>query len=109
MTVLERSPSFALDLDIHPLAGRIGAEIGSVRLGGDLPEPTIASIEAALAKHRVIFFRNQNHLDDSEQERFAARLGESLPIRQPRGAPAPPFWSLIRLMAAGVPIAGTPT
>jgi len=110
MTVLERSPSFALDLDIHPLAGRIGAEIGSVRLSGDLPEPTIASIEAALAKHQVIFFRNQNHLDDAEQERFAARLSvTSLPIRQSRGAPAPPFWSLIRLMAAGVPIAGTPT
>jgi hypothetical protein len=30
----------ALDLDIHPLAGRIGAEIGNVRLGGDLPKPT---------------------------------------------------------------------
>ena len=76
MTMLDRSPSFAPDLDIHPLAGRIGAEIGSVRLGGDLPEPTSASIEAALAKHRVIFFRNQNHLDDAEQERFAARLGD---------------------------------
>jgi taurine dioxygenase len=74
MTVLERSPSFALD--IHPLAGRIGAEIGSVRLGGDLSELTIASIEAALAKHQVIFSRNQNHLDDAEQERFAARLGD---------------------------------
>src|SRR6516165_11280114 len=75
MTVLERSQS-SIDLDIRPLAGRIGAEIGDVRLGGDLPEPAIASIEAALAKHRVIFFRNQNHLDDSEQERFAARLGD---------------------------------
>ena len=52
MTVLERSPAFATDLDIRPLAGRIGAEIGNVRLCGDLPEPTIASIEAALAKHR---------------------------------------------------------
>jgi alpha-ketoglutarate-dependent sulfate ester dioxygenase len=76
MTVLERSPSFALDLDIYPLAGRIGAEIGNVRLGGDLPEPTIASIEAALAKYKVIFFRDQSHLDDAEQERFAARIGD---------------------------------
>jgi alpha-ketoglutarate-dependent taurine dioxygenase len=76
MTVLERSPSFAIDLDINPLAKRIGAEIGNVRLAGDLPEPAIAAIEAALAKYRVIFFRNQNHLDDAEQERFAARLGE---------------------------------
>ena len=76
MTVLERSASYALDLDIHPLAGLIGAEIGNVRLAGDLPEPAIAAIEAALAKYKVIFFRNQNHLDDSEQERFAARLGD---------------------------------
>jgi taurine dioxygenase len=64
MTVLERSPAFATDLDIRPLAGRIGAEIGNVRLTGDLPEPAIAAIEAALAKYKVIFFRNQNHLDD---------------------------------------------
>ena len=76
MTVLERSPSFALDLDIHPLAGCIGAEISNVRLAGDLPEPAIAAIEAALTKYKVIFFRNQNHLDDAEQERFAGRLGD---------------------------------
>jgi hypothetical protein len=37
----ERSPSFAIDLDIHPLAGRIGAEIGNVRLAGNLPEPPL--------------------------------------------------------------------
>ena len=79
MTVLERSPSLAVDLDIHPLAGRIGAEIGNVRLGGDLSAPAVAAIEAALAKYKVIFFRNQNHLDDGEQERFAARLGDIVP------------------------------
>jgi alkyl sulfatase len=76
MTVLERSPSFAIDLDIRPLAGRIGAEISNIRLAGDLPEPAIAAIEAALAKYKVIFFRNQSHLDDAEQQRFAARLGD---------------------------------
>jgi taurine dioxygenase len=76
MTVLERSPSLAPEIDIHPVAGRIGAEIGKVRLAGDLPEPAIAAIKAALAKYRVIFIRNQNHLDDAEQERFAARLGD---------------------------------
>jgi alpha-ketoglutarate-dependent taurine dioxygenase len=76
MTALERSPSFAIDLDIRPLAGRIGAEIGNVRLDGHLPEPAIAAIEAALAKYKVIFFRDQSHLDDAEQERFAARLGD---------------------------------
>jgi alpha-ketoglutarate-dependent taurine dioxygenase len=76
VTVLERSPSFAIDLDIRRVAGQIGAEIGNVQLAGNLPEATIAAIEAALVKYKVIFFRNQNHLDDAEQEHFAARLGD---------------------------------
>jgi alpha-ketoglutarate-dependent sulfate ester dioxygenase len=29
-----------------------------------------------LSKYKVLFFRNQGHLDDAEQERFAARLGD---------------------------------
>ena len=109
MTVLERSPSFALDLDIHPLAGRIGAEIGNVRLAGDLPDPTIASIEAAVARHKVIFSATRNISMMPSRNVLQRGSVTSLPIRQPRGAPALPFWSLIRLMAAGVPIAGTPT
>lgn len=32
-----------------------------------------------LIDHKVIFFRNQSHLDDAEQERFASRLGKLLP------------------------------
>jgi taurine dioxygenase len=76
MSSLQRSQSVAHDLDIRPLAGRIGAEIDGVQLAGDLPEATIAAIEAALAKCKVIFFRDQGHLDDAGQERFAARLGE---------------------------------
>ena len=61
---------------IAPLTARIGARIGNVRLGGDLPDRTIAAIETALARHKVIFFRGQEHLDDIEQERFASRFGE---------------------------------
>jgi taurine dioxygenase len=76
MSSLHRSQSGVHNLDIRPLAGRVGAEIGGVQLAGDLPEATIAAIEAALAKYKVIFFRDQGHLDDAGQERFAARLGE---------------------------------
>jgi alpha-ketoglutarate-dependent taurine dioxygenase len=54
----------------------IGAQIDNIRLTGDLPAAAIAAIEAALAKYKVIFFPNQGHLDDAEQERFAARLGD---------------------------------
>ncbi len=63
------------ELDIKPLAARVGAEIGGVKLSGDLPQDTIAAINAALLRHKVIFFRDQDHLTDAEQERFGARLG----------------------------------
>ena len=76
MSSVQHSQTVAHNLDIRPLAGRVGAEIGGVRLAGDLPEATIAAIEAALAKYKVTFFRDQGHLDDAGQERFAARLGE---------------------------------
>jgi taurine dioxygenase len=67
-----------LELDIAPVGGRIGAEIRGVRLGGDLDDPTIAAIRAALVRHKVIFFRNQKHLDDESHEAFAGRLGKPL-------------------------------
>ncbi|VXC34840.1 TauD/TfdA dioxygenase family protein [Sphingomonas sp. 8AM] len=67
-------------LDIHPVAGRIGAEIRGVKLGGDLDPLTVAAIEAALVRHKVIFFREQ-HLSDAAHEAFAALLGA--PIAHP--------------------------
>jgi taurine dioxygenase len=69
-------PESLADLDIRPLAGRIGAQVDNVRLAGNLPNAAIAAIQAVLSKYKVIFFRDQVHLDDAEQERFAARLGE---------------------------------
>ncbi|MEX5361540.1 TauD/TfdA family dioxygenase [Pseudomonas guariconensis] len=77
---LARAPHTAA-LDIHPIAGRIGAEIRGVTLSADLDAATIDAIQAALVQHKVIFFRNQTQLDDQSQEAFAKRLGE--PIAHP--------------------------
>jgi len=71
----------AVALDIHPVAGRIGAEIRGIQLGADLDAATVEAIQAALVKHKVIFFRGQAHLDDQSQEAFAHLLGE--PIAHP--------------------------
>lgn len=60
-------------------AARIGAEIKNIKLSGDLSEETIAAINNVLLEHKVIFFRNQGHLDDAEQERFAVRFGTLVP------------------------------
>ncbi|WP_206185000.1 TauD/TfdA dioxygenase family protein [Thermoactinospora rubra] len=65
-----------MSLTITPVAGRIGAEISGVRLGGDLPADVVARIRQALLAHKVVFFRGQDHLDEQSQIAFAGLLGE---------------------------------
>lgn len=78
------------ELEIRPIAGRIGAEIGSVRLSADLDASTVQAIRQALLKYKVIFFRGQQHLDDAGQEAFARLLGNpvahpTVPVKQNTG------------------------
>ena len=68
----------ASPLQITPHAGRIGAVVEGVRLNADLGEATLAAIDTALVRHKVLFFRGQDHLDDDGQEAFAARLGDPI-------------------------------
>jgi len=71
----------ASPLDIHPLTGTIGAEIRGVQLSGDLDAETVQAIDAALVRHKVIFFRGQHHLDDAQHEAFASLFGD--PVAHP--------------------------
>jgi taurine dioxygenase len=83
MTVQSLYPNAPLPeagLEIATVGGRIGAEIRGVALSGDLDEATLAAIRAALTRHKVIFFRDQQ-LDDAAHEAFASRLGA--PIAHP--------------------------
>lgn len=68
-------------LNIIPLAGRIGAIIEGVRLSGELSSDIVQQINQAILDFKVIFFRGQQHLDDLEQESFAALLGR--PFKHP--------------------------
>ncbi|MCW2365856.1 taurine dioxygenase [Sphingobium sp. B7D2B] len=68
-------------LDIKPVTGTIGAEIGGVVLSGDLDAATVQAIQDALVRHKVIFFRGQHHLDDAEHENFTALFGD--PVAHP--------------------------
>jgi len=74
-------------LEIHPVAGRIGAEIRGVHLSGELDAATVEAIQQALVEHKVLFFREQTQLDDQRQEAFAHLLGEpvahpTVPVRE---------------------------
>ena len=68
-------------LDIAPVAGRIGAEVRGIALSGDLDSGTITAIRTALARHKVLFFRDQTALDDARHEAFAGLLGD--PVAHP--------------------------
>lgn len=70
-----------IDLDVTPVTGTIGAIVNGVQLSGDLPAATVQAIEAALVRHKVLFFRDQQHLTDQEHEDFAALLGD--PVAHP--------------------------
>jgi alkyl sulfatase len=61
--------------DVVKLGANIGARIDGVRLAGDLDAETVAAINDALLRHKVIFFRDQHDLDDDGQLAFASKLG----------------------------------
>jgi len=69
---------------VTKLGSRIGARVEGVRLGGDLDPATVDEIHRALLTHKVIFFRDQHHLDDQRQLEFARLLGT--PVGHPAAA-----------------------
>ena len=62
-------------IQVHRVAAQIGAEIRGVRAGGDLDRETVSEVKRALAEHKVVFLRDQQHVDDVAQRAFAALLG----------------------------------
>jgi len=62
-------------IDIHPIAGALGAEIGGIDVAKDLDDAVIGEIRQALLDHGVIFFRDQK-LDPARHKAFTRRFGE---------------------------------
>jgi taurine dioxygenase len=67
-------------LEIHPIAGALGAELSGVDLSRALDDDTVAAIRRAWLEHLVIFFRDQD-LPPAQFLAFARRFGE--PIEYP--------------------------
>ena len=66
----------ATGLEIRELTPNIGAKVLGVTLGGDLSKETVQAIRSAILKHKVIFFRGQQHLDEDGQQAFGNLLGK---------------------------------
>jgi alpha-ketoglutarate-dependent sulfate ester dioxygenase len=95
MTVTESRPadlSAALEpgydhITVGKVTEAIGARIGGVELGGDVPAAAVAEIRRALLANKVVFFSGQGHLDDASQYEFARLLGTpTLPHPTVRGS-----------------------
>jgi len=61
-------------IEVTPIAGALGAEIGGVDLAQPLDETTVQEIRQALLNHLVIFFRDQNITSDQYMA-FAEAFG----------------------------------
>ena len=61
-------------IETRPLSPTIGAEIHGVDLRRDLDDATISDIRAALLKHKVVFFRDQN-ITVEQHIAFARKFG----------------------------------
>jgi taurine dioxygenase len=60
---------------VRQIGGNIGAEVSGVSASGDLNDETITEIHDALLRHRVVFLRGQDQLDEAGQLAFAERFG----------------------------------
>jgi alpha-ketoglutarate-dependent sulfate ester dioxygenase len=77
----------SIRLDVTPLAGEIGAEIGGIDAGAPLSDEAVAQIRNALLKHKVVFLRDQD-LGYTTQVAFAQHFG-SLTLGHPTLASPP--------------------
>ena len=63
-------------LMLRQVAGNIGAQITGLRLDADLEPAVVGALKQALWRYKVLFVRDQGHLDDAAHEQIALRFGE---------------------------------
>ena len=72
-------------IDAVPLAAAMGAEIRGVSVR-DMTDEAFAEVEAALFRHKMVYFRDQQ-LSPADQEAFSLRFGEFSEDAYTRGIP----------------------
>lgn len=76
-------------MELHPIAGALGAEIRGVDLSAPLDGRTVGAIRQALLDHLVVFFRGQD-LTPATFRDFAGRFGTPVEYPFVRGLPGFP-------------------
>ncbi|MFJ9870756.1 TauD/TfdA dioxygenase family protein [Streptomyces sp. NPDC101165] len=74
-------------VEVHPVAGHIGAEITGVDLAGPLDDAVVALVRETMLRWKVVFFRGQE-LDHQGHVALARRFGEPVVLGR-RGSASP--------------------
>jgi taurine dioxygenase len=77
-------------IEVHRIAGALGAEIGGVDIAQPLADEAVAEIHQSFLEHLVIFFRNQK-LSPQQLLGFARRFGSPVEYPQLKGLPECPL------------------
>ena len=77
-------------LEVRPVAGALGAEIGGMDAGGTPGDDVIAEVRRAFLEYQVIFLRRQK-LDPARLLAFARRFGRPMEYPQLKGLPECPL------------------
>jgi taurine dioxygenase len=70
-------------IDVRPLAAAMGAEIAGVDCA-NVSDAAFAEIEAALFRHKMIYFRGQQRMTHGDQSAFSRRFGPLPRMPTPR-------------------------
>jgi taurine dioxygenase len=77
-------------IEVRPIAGALGAEVGGVDIAQSLPGAVVAELRRAWLDHLVIFIPGQK-LSPQAQLDFARRFGEPMEYPQLKGLPECPL------------------
>jgi taurine dioxygenase len=72
-------------IEVRPLAAAMGAEVAGVSIAG-MSEAAFAEVRAALFRHKMIYFRDQQ-ITHADQEAFSARFGAFAEDAYTKGVP----------------------
>ncbi len=70
----DNAPAANEHIDVRPLAAAMGAEIAGVDCA-NVGDAAFAEIEAALFRHKMIYFRGQQRMTHGDQSAFSRRFG----------------------------------
>jgi hypothetical protein len=76
-------------IDVRPVAAAMGAEIAGVDCA-NVGDAAFAEIEAALFRHKMIYFRGQQRMTHGDQSAFSRRFGAFAEDAHTKGVPGFP-------------------